>query len=148
MEEKKAAVRFRSIQGEWRGSCLEVIQGSHSNPEPFKFCILHSGLFRMGVTLKFPSWLGDCECGKPLDDKGFHLLSYKFVGDQCAQSHQWIADGWSELLRELGVHHKQEPSNRYVGVLITTLTFFCLMLIWDVLPNWIFHWHIHGAKTI
>ena len=43
----------------------------------------------MGASLEFPSRLGDCECGKPLDNKGFHLFTYKFGGDHFGHMKGW-----------------------------------------------------------
>ena len=34
-----------------------------------------------------------------------------------------------------------------MGLPMTALIFFCLLLICDVMPNCVFHWHIHGTKT-
>ena len=67
----------------------------------------------MGVSLEFPSWLDQCECGRPLDNKGYLLITCK-LGAETVWTHECVADAWSELLRELGVQHKQEPRNRYV----------------------------------
>ena len=41
-----------------------------------------------------------------------------------------MADGWSELLRELGVHRKREPRNRYVCS-DDRSTSLCLTLTYD-----------------
>ena len=67
----------------------------------------------MGVSSGISLLAGQCECVRPLDNKGYHLIRCKLGGGP-VWTHQCMADGWNELLRELGVHHKREPRNRYV----------------------------------
>ena len=54
------------------------------------------------------------DCGKRLDDKGFHFITCKFGGGP-VWSHDRIVDGWRELFRELGLHYKREERDRYVN---------------------------------
>ena len=50
-------------------------------------------------------------CGKVLDKDGYHLLSCKHGGGSIWQ-HDSLVSGWSECLREVGLHHIKEPRDR------------------------------------
>ena len=49
--------------------------------------------------------LDQCECGRPVGNNSYHLMTCKFGGGP-VWSHECVTHGWSELLRELGIHHK------------------------------------------
>ena len=54
------------------------------------------------------------ECGKVLDKDRYHLLSCKRGGGPIWQ-HDSVVSGWSECLREVGLHHRKEPKDRYTN---------------------------------
>ena len=60
--------RFLSIQGKGAESWLQVIPSLNKVAlEPCAFCL--AACSRLGVSLQFPSWLGQCECGRSLGEK-------------------------------------------------------------------------------
>ena len=106
------AAKFQSVQEKGVGSWIEAIPASNKfalGPNKFHVAVC----LRLGLSLKFPCWLDQCECGRPVDNNGYHLMTCKFSGGP-VWSHKCVADGWSELLRELGIHHKREPRSQYV----------------------------------
>ena len=58
--------------------------------------------------------MSHCECGKVLNKDGYHPLSCKHEGDPIWQ-HDSVVSGWSECLREVGLHHRKEPRDRYTN---------------------------------
>ena len=79
MASNEDIARFRSLQGKGAGSWLEAIPYSYSLAlEPNEFRL--AACLRMGVSLEFPSWLDQCECGRPLDNKGYHLITCNLGG--------------------------------------------------------------------
>ena len=53
-----------------------------------------------------------CDCGKPIDQEGYHLLTCK-TGGGPVWIHNTIASVWSECLKHLNKKLIQEPRNRY-----------------------------------
>ena len=68
---------------------------------------------RLGISLSFSRLLEHCDCGQKLDQEGFHLITCKYGGSP-VWSHDTIVAEWSACLKELGIPHQTEPSNRYV----------------------------------
>ena len=103
------AARLRSLTGTgW----LEAIPSSSRlalQSQEFRL----AAYLRLGLPLLFPR-LDVCDCGKRLDDKGFHFITCKFGGGP-VWSYDRIVDGWCEHFRELGLHYKREERDRYVS---------------------------------
>ena len=64
--------------------------------------------------MPFGGWLSHCQCGKVLDIDRYHLLSCKH-GEGPIWQHDSVVSGWSECLREVGLHHRKEPRDRYTN---------------------------------
>ena len=62
--------------------------------------------------MPFGGCLTHCRCGKEIDLNGYHLLTCK-RGRGLVWQHDSVVAGWSECLRELGLHNKKEPRHRY-----------------------------------
>ena len=108
----KGKARLRSVERIGSGSWLEAVPFSEKlafNPSEFRL----AALLRMGCPMLFGGWLSHCECGKVLDKDGYHL-SYKHGGGPIWQ-HDSVVNGWSECLREVGLHHRKEPRDRYTN---------------------------------
>ena len=64
---------------------------------------------RMGLPTGYVS---RCDCGTILDGSGYHLLTCKWGGGP-VWTHESIASIWSDCLRQLQMHHRREPRQRY-----------------------------------
>ena len=63
----------------------------------------------------FDQWATTCDCGSPVNNSGYHLLTCKLHGGP-VREHDSIVSVWSTCLRSVGVYHKQEVRNRYVDM--------------------------------
>ena len=105
------AARFRSLGGKGAGAWLTAIPKSTNFAfQPYEYRL--ACLLRLGLQLPAVSWINKCECGAVLDDKGYHLLTCKKGGGP-VWSHDSIVSEWSDCLRQLQIHHKHEPRDRY-----------------------------------
>ena len=104
--------RLLSLQGKGAGAWLNASptsQGFALRPCDFRL----ASLVRLGLPIRLSDWIGACNCGAPLDESGYHLLTCK-TGGGPVWSHESIAGVWSDCLRSLSIHHRRELRNRYI----------------------------------
>ena len=107
----KEAARLRSIQGRGAGAWIDAIPNSQKfalKPREFQLATF----VRLGLPVDSSKWISKCDCGKPLDLEGYHLLTCKCGGGPM-WTHNSIVNVWSECLSHLHVNHKKEPRERY-----------------------------------
>ncbi|XP_062508840.1 uncharacterized protein LOC134185080 [Corticium candelabrum] len=103
--------RLRSLRGNGAGAWLTAIPESTNLAfEPYEYRL--ACLLRMGLQLPAVSWIQECNCGSVLDDMGYHLLTCKKGGGP-VWSHDSVVSNWDDCLRQLKIHHKREPRDRY-----------------------------------
>ena len=71
-----------------------------------------TAILRLGIPLPYSQIVTKCDCGRSLDEPGYHLLTCKFGGGSVWQ-HNTIASTWAKCLEELNIPHQVEPRNRY-----------------------------------
>ena len=69
-------------------------------------------ILRLGIPLPYSQIVTKCDCGRSLDEHGYHLLTCKFGGGPVWQ-HNTIVSIWAKCLDELNIPHQVEPRNRY-----------------------------------
>ena len=75
----KDAARLRSLQGRGSGAWLDAIPTSRKlTISPGLFCL--AAFIRLGLPLPLSHPVKNFECGKPLDQEGYHLITCKFGG--------------------------------------------------------------------
>ncbi|XP_062498931.1 uncharacterized protein LOC134176271 [Corticium candelabrum] len=105
------AARLRSLGGKGAGSWLNTIPESAKFAlSPYEFRL--ACLLRLGLSLPAVRWIEQCDCGTALDEMGYHLLTCKKGGGP-VWSHDSIVSEWDDCLRQLQIHHKKEPRDRY-----------------------------------
>ena len=67
---------------------------------------------RLGLPLPLPQPATSCECGKPLDKKGYHLITCK-IGGGPVWSHNSMVSAWSECLNQVVLTRAIEPRDCY-----------------------------------
>ena len=105
------SARLRSIARKEAGAWLHAVPTGNDlamNTREFRV----SACLRLGLPL-FDQWATTCDCGSPVDDSGYHLLTCKLHGGP-VREHDSIVSVWSTCLRSVGVYHKQQVRNRYV----------------------------------
>ena len=111
-ESTQSASRLRSVRGRGAGAWIQAIPSPNEFAlSPCEFRI--ATCLRLGLALPFQHWVSICNCGTTVDDLGFHLLTCKRGGGPI-WAHDSVTAVWSDCLRQLGVHHKKEPRNRYL----------------------------------
>ena len=75
----KAAACLRSLQGKGSGAWLQAI------PISCKFALEQKqfqlvAYVRLGIHMSIAKWMVKCDCRKPLDGDGYHLITCKYVG--------------------------------------------------------------------
>ena len=73
------AARLRSLQGRGAGAWLDVISTSGKHALQANEFSIASNL-RLGLALPFTNWVKVCDCGRDLDQQGYHLLTCKYGG--------------------------------------------------------------------
>ena len=104
------AARLRSLQGKGAGAWLEAVPSSQKlalKPSEFRL----ASFLRLGHSMPFSSLINNCNCGRPVDDSGYHLLTCK-TGGGPVWTHNSIVSVWSDCLK---IHHKKEPRNRFTN---------------------------------
>ena len=71
-----------------------------------------AAFFRFGIPLPYSQIVTKCDCGRSLDEHGYHLLTCKFGGGLIWQ-HNTIVSTWAKCSDELNTPHQVEPRNRY-----------------------------------
>ena len=105
------AARLRSLQGKGAGSWLDLVPSSQKFAlSPGYFCL--AAFVRLGLSMPLPPSATTCECGKPLDATGYHLLTCK-TGGVPVRSHDKIVSTWSDCLNHIRLPHKVEPRQQY-----------------------------------
>ena len=107
------AARLRSLQGKGAGAWLEAVPSSQKlalKPSEFRL----ASFLRLGHFMPFSSLINNCNCGRPVDDSGYHLLTCK-TGGGPVWTHNSIVSVWSDCLKSLKIHHKKEPHNRFTN---------------------------------
>ena len=109
----RTKARLRSLQGKGAGAWLETIPSSLEFAlKPCNYCV--ATRLRLGCPMPLSSQTGNpkCDCSKPIDQEGYHLLTCK-TGGGPVWTHNTIASVWSECLKHLNKKLIQEPRNRY-----------------------------------
>ena len=107
----KDAARLRSLQGRGSRAWLDAIPTSRKLAiSPGLFCL--AAFIRLGLPLPLSHPVKNCECGKPLDQEGYHLITCKFGGGP-VWSHNSMVNAWSECLNRVSLSHTIEPRNLY-----------------------------------
>ena len=109
----RGAARLRSLQGKGAGAWLEAVPSSQKlalKPSEFRL----ASFLRLGHSMPFSSLINNCNCGRPVDDSGYHLLTCK-TGGGPVWTHNSIVSVWSDCLKSLKIHHKKEPRNRFTN---------------------------------
>ena len=80
---------LRSLQGRGSGAWLDAVPTSRKLAiSPGLFCL--AAFIRLGLPLPLSHLIKNCECGKPLDQEGYHLITCKFGGvDQSGHIIRW-----------------------------------------------------------
>ena len=108
---RQDAARLRSVQGNGSGFWLEAILSSGKYTlEANEFRL--ASFLRLGHPLPFSQYVNRCDCVEVLDEKGYHLLTYKHERGPVWQ-HNSIVSGWADCLNELRIQHHKEPRHRY-----------------------------------
>ena len=105
------SARLRSIAGKEAGAWLHAVPTGNDlamNTREFRV----SACLRLGLPL-FDQRATTCDCGSPVDNSGYQLLTCKLHGGP-VREHDSIVSVWSTCLRSVGVYHKQEVRNRYI----------------------------------
>ena len=110
---KLSAARLHSLQGRGAGAWIDAIPSCGKlSMKPSEYRL--ATYIRLGMSMPFRSLIATCECGRSLDSEGFHLLTCKHGGGP-VRMHNAVVAGWSDCFRDLDLHHKLEPRDRYVN---------------------------------
>ena len=110
---KLSAARLHSLQGRGAGAWIDAIPSCGKlSMKPSEYRL--ATYIRLGMSMPFHSLITTCECGRSLDSEGFHLLTCKHGGGP-VRMHNAVVAGWSDCFRDLDLHHKLEPRDRYVN---------------------------------
>ncbi len=107
----REAARLRSLQGKGAGAWINTIPTSQKlalESRDFRL----AACMRLGLSMPFKGYIQRCDCGVSLDGSGYHFLTCKWGGGP-VWSHESIATVWADCLRDLHIHHRREPRNRY-----------------------------------
>ena len=55
-----------------------------------------------------------CDCGRDLDQQGYHFLASKYGGGP-VWAYNSILDVWSECLSDVHIPHQKEPRHQYTN---------------------------------
>ena len=72
---------------------------------------------RLGVSLPQLSNIKRCvnQCGKDVDDKGYHLLTCKFGGGSGIRRHDHFLDSYYDMLRSVDLRCRKELTSQFEG---------------------------------
>ena len=99
----------------------------------------------IGISISMADWSTTCNCGASINDSGYDLLTCK-TGGGPVWSHECLASVWSDCFRELRIHHRREPRNRYTNSdNRPNIVFFTLIQITILI--YMFLWLTHGVLT-
>ena len=75
----REAAHLRSLQGKGSGAWLQAIPSSCKFAlEPKQFQL--AAYMRLGIHMPIAKWMVKCDCRKPLDGDGCHLITCKYGG--------------------------------------------------------------------
>ena len=106
------AARLRSLQGKGAGAWLEAVPSSKKlalRPSGFRL----ASFLRLGHSMPFSSLINNCNCGRQVDDSGYHLI--KTRGGP-VWTHNIIVSVWSDCLKSLKIHHRKEPRHHFTNM--------------------------------
>ena len=107
----KDAARLRSLQGKGAGAWLDTIPSSRKLTLPSGlFCL--AAFLKLGLPLPLSQSVTSCECGKPLDKEGYHIITCK-IGGGTVWLHNSMVTAWSECLNQAALTHAIEPRYCY-----------------------------------
>ena len=106
---KPSAARLHSLQGRGAGAWINAISSCG------KLSMKPSEYIRLGMSMPFHFLIATCECGPSLDSKGFHFLTCK-LGGSPVRMYNAVVAGWFDCFRDLDLHHKLEPRDRYINM--------------------------------
>ena len=101
---------FQSLQGQGAGAWLSAVPSISALALSSKEFNLVT-LIRLGC--KIPQSIGQCDCGRDLDQEGYHLITCKTGG--VLFEHNAIVHVWSECSTELNFQHSKEPTHQYLN---------------------------------
>ena len=91
------------------GGCAHL---KDARTETLQFCLAVS--LRLDQPLSFPACISTCECGKPIDRSGYHLVTCKHGGGP-TWAHNCVVSGWADCARDAGLSCRVKPHHECIN---------------------------------